>query len=136
MAAVDYFLKIDGIEGESQDSKHKGEIEVESFSWGVTNSAVATAGGGAAAGRAQFSGFNFMQVLTKASPSLFLKCVSGQHIKMAVLVARKAGEVPFEFLKLTLSDVLVSSYQTSGSSETPQDSVSLNFAKIEYSYAS
>ncbi len=135
MAAVDYFLKLDGIEGESSDDKHKGEIEIESFSWGVRNTASAVATGGAGAGRAQFSGFDFMDLMTKASPQLFLKCATGSHIKTGVLTCRKAGGTQFEFLKLTLSDVLVSSYQTAGAGDVPQDSVSLNFSKIEVSYS-
>lgn len=134
--AVDYFLKIDGIEGESTNSSHKGEIEVESFSWGVSNPTSAIGGSGAGAGKAQFSGFNFMDAMSKASPQLFIKCVSGYHIKDAVLTAaRMSGDTTVEFMKLTISDVLVSSYQTSGSSEVPQDSVSLNFAKIEFEYS-
>ena len=133
MAAVDYFLKIDGISGESTDDKHRNEIEVESFSWGVSNSASLLTGGGAGAGRASFSDFAFMTRLNKASPSLFLKCASGQHIKQAVLTARTAGEQPVEFLKITLSDILVSSYQTSGGGDAPTDASALRYGKAQFS---
>ncbi len=125
MAAVDYFLKIDGIEGESTDDKHKSEIDVESFSWGVSQTRTAAAGG-AGAGRAAFQDLKFTSLVSKASPSLFLKSATGQFIKFAVLTARKSGgELQEEFLKITLSDVLVSSYQTSAEAQPrpPTDAV-------------
>lgn len=136
MATVDYFLKIDGISGESTDDKHKDEIQIESFSWGLSNSGSAAHGGGAGAGKAAFQDFSFVTQVTKASPKLFLACASGEHIKQAILTARKAGKGQQEFLKVTLSDLLVSSYQTEGAGGdvVPTDQVSLNFSKIEVSY--
>lgn len=133
--AVDYFLKLSDISGESTDNKHKGEIEIESFSWGETQPMSAV--GGASTGKVQFQDFHFTSRVSKASPVLFLKCASGEHIKTAVLTARKAGQTQLEFLKVTLSDVLVSSYQSGGSagSDTvPTDQFALNFAKVEYEY--
>lgn len=135
MAQVDYFLKIDGIPGESQDAKHKNELELESFSWGETQSAVAGPGDGA--GKVQMQDFHFVKHLDQASPKLFLACASGQHIKQATLVARKAGKVQQEFLIYKFSDVLISSYQTGGSAHgdvVPIDQVSFNFARIEVEY--
>ncbi len=131
MALVDYFLKIDGISGESTDAKHKDEIEVESFSWGVSNTATAIGGGGAGAARPTFHDFAFTALVNKSSPNLFLKCASGQHIKQAVLTARTAGDKEQEFLKITLSDVLVSSYQGSGQTE-PTDAVALRYAGAQF----
>lgn len=119
MAVVDYFLKIDGISGESLDDAHKGEIEIDSFSWGVTNASVAVGGGGAVSGRAQFSDLKFTTRVNKSSPTLFSRCATGQHIKEAVITCRKAGERPVEFLKITLSDVLVSAYQSAGTQTAP-----------------
>ncbi len=113
MALVDYFLKLDGIKGESLDSKHKDEIEIDSFSWGVSQTA-AGGGGGGGGGRAVFHDFHFMTSVNKSSPLLFQKCASGQHLKQAVLTARKAGDKPVEFLHIKLTDVLVSSYQDQG----------------------
>ena len=133
--AVDYFLKIDGIDGESTDSKHKGEIELASFSWGVSQSGQPGPGGGGGAGKAQFQDFHFVARTTKASPKLFLACASGQHVKSALLTCRRAGRDRFEFIKYKLSEVLVSSFVTGGSTpEEPLDQVSLNFAKIEMEY--
>lgn len=135
--AVDYFLKIDGIEGESQDSKHKGEIEIESFSFGEVQTGTAARGGGMGAGKIQMQDFNFVMKVNKASPKLFLACARGDHIKSAVLTCRKAGKDQQEYLKVTFSDILVSSFQTSGTSSgdlLPMDQISLNFAKIEFEY--
>lgn len=112
MAAVDYFLKIDGIPGESTDSKHKGEIELLSFSWGASNNAQVSAGN--RAGRVSFQDFEFSKVVDKATPQIFLKCVSGVHISSATLSARKSsgGEVANpDFLKIVFSNVLISFYK-------------------------
>src|SRR5712691_1971915 len=101
MAAVDYFLKIDGIEGESQDSKHKGEIDLESFSWGETQSGTHAAGGGGGAGKVSMQDFHFVMRVNKASPKLLQACAGGQHIPKAILTCRKAGKDQQEFLKIT-----------------------------------
>ena len=136
MAGIDYFLKIDGIQGESRDAKHKGEIDLEAFSWGETQSVSHAAGGGAGAGKVNVEDLNVVMKLNKASPLLFLACATGQHLKQAILTARKAGKAQVEFLVFKLSDVLVSSYHTSGSSgdDTPIDQVAFNFARIAVEY--
>jgi type VI secretion system secreted protein Hcp len=136
MALVDYFLKIDGIDGESTDAKHKDEIDVLSFSWGETNEGTQGAGGGGGAGKVQMQDFHFVANTSKASPALFLGCASGEHFKKAVLTARKAGKEQLEFMKVTMEDLLISSYQVGGSAGdvVPVDQVSINFAKIEFSY--
>jgi len=137
MAAVDYFLKIDGIEGESADHKHKAEIDVESWSWGETNAGSHSGGGGGGGGKVAMQDFHFVMHVNKATPKLMLACATGDHIPKAVLVCRKAGKDQQEYLKVTLSDLLVSSYQTGGSSSSdviPVDQISMNFAKIEFEY--
>lgn len=137
MAAVDYFLKIDGIDGESQDSKHKGEIDIESWSWGETNAGSHSGGGGGGAGKVQMQDFHYVMKMNKATPKLMLACATGQHIKKAVLTCRKAGGKQENFLKVTMSDLLVSSYQTGGSGHSdivPTDQISLNYSKIEFEY--
>ena len=137
MASVDYFLKIDGIPGESADSKHKNEIDLLSWSWGEANSGSHAAGGGGGAGKVAMQDFNFTMTINKASPKLFLACATGQHIKEALLTCRKAGKEQQEYLKIKFSDLLISSYQTGGSGGdvVPVDQISFNFAKIETSYA-
>src|ERR1700737_168589 len=137
MALVDYFLKIEGIEGESADHKHKGEIDVESWSWGEAQTGTHVHGGGGGAGKVAMQDFHFVMKVNKASPKLFLACADGEHIKKGVLTCRKAGKEQQEFLKVTLSDLLVSSYQTGGSGHAdivPTDQISLNYSKIEFEY--
>ena len=112
MAAVDYFIKFDGIKGESTDAKHKDEIDIESWSWGETQSGAAAHGGGGGAGKVAMQDFHFVMKLNKASAALMKACATGQHIKGAVLTARKAGKDQQEYLTIKLTDVLVSSYQT------------------------
>jgi len=136
MAAIDYFLKLDGISGESKDSKHKGEIEVLSFSFGETQSRPSGTGGGGGAGKVKMSEFSFTARTTKASPQLFLSCAQGKHLKEAVLTVRKAGGSQQEYLIIKLNDVLVSAYalgSVEGESE-PHDAFSLNFIKLSYDY--
>jgi type VI secretion system secreted protein Hcp len=137
MAAVDYFLKLEGVEGESTDHKHKNEIDLESWSWGETQSGTHSGGGGGGAGKVSMQDFHFVMRVNKASPKLMLACANGQHIKEGILICRKAGKEQQEFLKVKFTDLLVSSYQTSGSAGSdivPHDSISLNFAKIEFEY--
>lgn len=137
MALVDYFLKIDGIPGESMDSKHKDEIQVLSFSFGESQAGTMAFGGGGGAGKVQMQDFHFMMNVNKASPKLFINCAQGTHIKNAVLTARKAGKDQQDYLKVTFTDLLVSSFQTNGDAHAnslPVDSISLNFAEIEIEY--
>ena len=140
MAFVDYFLKIDGIPGEGKDAKHADEIDVGAWSWGesaTVSSGPGGGGGGGGGGKVAIQGLHFTSAISKASPLLMLACASGNHIKSAVLTARRAGEGQVEFLVVKLSDVLVASYQTSargGEEGGPVDSVSLNFAQIEVEY--
>ena len=135
--AIDYFLRIDGVPGESVDAKHKGEIDVESWSWGEAHPVPPGGGGsGSGTGKVQVQDFNFTAKVSTASPNLMLACASGKHFKSAVLTARKAGKSQQDFLTFSLSDVLVSAYQTGGAEGevVPGDSVSLNFAKIQVEY--
>ena len=136
MAAVDYFLKIDGIEGEAEDAKHGKEIEVLSWSWGEAQTGSHTHGTGGGAGKVAMQDFHFTMTACKASPKLMLACATGEHIKNAVLTCRKAGKEQQEYLKYTFTELLISSYQTGGSggNVVPTDSISFNFTKIETAY--
>jgi type VI secretion system secreted protein Hcp len=136
MSVADYFLKIDGIDGESYDSKHAKDIEILSFSWGETNTGSHAAGGGGGSGKVSMQDMHFTMHANKASPKLMLACASGEHIKKAVLVCRKAGKDQQEYFWIKMSDLIVSSYQTGGSggSVNPTDQFSLNFSKIEFDY--
>lgn len=136
MATVDFFLKIDGIDGESNDQKHKNEIEVLSWSWGETNSGSSFHGTGAGQGKVAMQDFNFTMLMNKASPNLQKFCANGKHIPTCTFTARRAGEEQQEYLKITFSDVLISSYQTGGSGGDliPVDQISFNFTKIKTEY--
>lgn len=135
MAAVDYFIKFDGIKGESADAKHKDEVDIESWSWGASHAGGGGSGGGA--GKVSLQDFHFVMRLNRASTALLRACATGQHIKTATLTSRKAGKGQQDYLTFKFYDVLVSSYQTGGSEAddtVPADSVSFNFAKIEVEY--
>ena len=138
MAAVDHFLKIDGIPGESQDSKHKGEIDIETWEFSEANSGSFALGGGGGAGKVKMDDFTFSKKVDKAGPKLFQACASGEHIKGAVLTSRKAGKDQQEYLKITFADSLISNYKIIASTEdgeiVPKEVFKLNFSsmKIEY----
>lgn len=137
MALVDYFLKIDGIQGESADSKHKNEIDIESWSFGAQQSGTFSYGGGGGAGKVQMQDFHFVMKVNKATPKLLEHVANGKHITSAELACRKAGGTQSEFLKIKFSDIIVSSYNTGGSGGAdviPMDQISLNFSKIEFEY--
>lgn len=130
-----YFLKIEGIVGGSADAKHKGEIEVESFSFGVSQDAPPAAGGGGGTGRATFEALDVVAPFSKASPRLLQACATGEHLRSAVLTGSAGGgKGQFEFMRLTLSDVLVSAYRSGVESATaviPSDRFSLSYSKLQ-----
>lgn len=131
MAAVDIFLAIDGIPGESTDARHRGEIEVSSFSWGVSQAPSAT---GRAAGKPSFTELVVTSPVSRASPEFWLACASGRHLASAVLTCRNPSQ-QHEFLALRLQDVVVASYQSSGTDEQrPLDQIALAFGRIDVSY--
>ena len=135
--ATDYFLKLDGIEGESSQKDHENQIDLLSWSWSESNSGSSAAGGGSGSGKVNMSDFSFAMKINKASPNLFKHCASGTHIKEGTLTCRRAGKEPRPYLTIKFTDCLVSSFSTGGSQgdEVPTDSISLNFSKIDYSYS-
>ena len=132
--AVDAFLKLGDIKGESTDSKHHDWIEVLSYSFGVSNTGTMAFGGGGGAGKAEASDFSFMHQYDRASPVLFTKCAEGAHIPMAQLDVVRAGKEQQTFLVIKFENVMISSAQVSGSSEEPVDSISFAFGKIAIEY--
>ena len=132
--AADIFAKIGDIKGESLDNKHKGEIEVLSWSWGVTNAAKVTKGGGGA-GKAKFQDLSFTHKIDKASPLLLKGCATGQHLKEATITHRKAGKGQQEFLVIKMNDVLITAVSDADSAEDGNlETVSLAFAKVDLEY--
>ncbi len=132
--ATDIFAKIGDIKGESLDSKHKSEVEVLSWSWGVTNSGTIVKGSGGGSGKASFHDFNFTHHIDKASPVLMKACATGQHIKEATITVRKAGKGQQEFLIIKMNDVIVTSVSPSGDDDAGAEHVALQFAKVALEY--
>jgi type VI secretion system secreted protein Hcp len=134
-AAVDYFLKLDGIEGEATDRGHEKEIVLESYDWaGISNEGSAHTGGGAGAGKAKVSDISFTKNVDKSTPQLLTHVATGKHIKEAVLTVRKSGEKQQDYLIIKFEDVIVSQYKNVGGSSLPTDSFSLNFSKVTLEY--
>src|SRR5262245_59324985 len=132
--ASDIFAKIGDIKGESLDSKQKDEIEVLSFSWGVTN--VVTGGGsGGGAGRPAFHDLSIVHNIDKASPSLLSACATGAHLKEATITHRKAGKGQQEYLIIKMNDVIVTGVALADSSGAAgSETVSMAFAKVDLEY--
>jgi type VI secretion system secreted protein Hcp len=137
-AAFDAFLEIDGIQGETEDPRHKDTIEIYSFSWGISQTGSASGGSGGGAGKAIFQDIHFSTSISKASPKLMLACATGQHIPFVMFFVHRAGEAQ-PYLTIKLENVLVSSYQTGGSAgatgdSIPTDQLSMNFTNIKFEY--
>src|ERR1700674_1270308 len=113
--AVDMFLLLDGIKGESADKTHKGEIDVLAWSWGLSNTGSFHQGEGGGAGKANFQDISFTKWVDKASADLLYHSASGKHVAKAKLTVRKAGENPLEYLTYEFENILVSSVSTGGS---------------------
>lgn len=127
-AAVDFFLKIDGIEGESTHEEHRGEIEILSWSWGASNSTSAVGGGGGS-GKANFQDLSLTKSVDKATPKLMLYCAQGRHIPSATLTVRRGTGT---FMKIEMSNVFISSFKVSGDRATgaPVNEVRLRFSRV------
>jgi type VI secretion system secreted protein Hcp len=149
--AFDAFLKIDSIDGDSQVKGHEKEIQIDSFSFGVTQfSSIGSATGGAGAGKVSLQDIHFSAPVNVASPKLFLACATGQHFKKATLTCRKTGgdAQGIDFLKINFTDLLVSGYALGsneldngfsarpGDADLPTDQFSLNFHKVEMLFTS
>jgi type VI secretion system secreted protein Hcp len=135
--AVDMFMKITGVDGESLDDKHKMDIDVLAWSWGLSNSGSAHVGGGAGSGKVNVQDISFTKWVDAATPKLILACCNGSHYDEATLVVRKAGgDNPVEYIKIKLTEVLISSISTGGSGGEDRltENVTLNFAKFSLDY--
>jgi len=134
--ATQIFAKIGDIKGESVDTKHKDEIEVLSFSWGVANSGPSGPGGGGGAGKPTFEDLLIVHHIDNATPALLQACATGQHIKDATITHRKvAGKEEQEFLSIKLDDVTITAVSHTGAEDQPYaESVSLRFAKVDLLY--
>jgi len=134
--AIDAFLKLEGIKGESADKAHKDEIDILSWSWGMSQTGTTHRGSGGGAGKVSVQDLSVMKYVDRSSPVLMQKCCTGAHIPSVVLSVRKAGGEPLDYLILTLEDVLISSVQSGGAAgqELVTETISLNFARVKISY--
>ena len=134
--SVDMFLKLTPIKGESKDSKHKDEIDILSFSWGASNSGSTQTGGGGGTGKVNAQDLSVTKYIDLSSPSIHLACHNGKHFDEAILIVRKAGEKPLEYLTFTMKEVLISSFSTGGSGGEDRltENVTLNFASVKMEY--
>jgi type VI secretion system secreted protein Hcp len=132
---ADAFLKLDGVPGESTDAKHKGEIDLESFAFGVKQTGTAGTGGGGGTGKAEFSSFRFEKLYDTSSPKLFLGAADGEHFKSALVTFRKRSGEQQEFLTYKFDDVMVEHYDQGGTQQPPLlEDVGFTFRKVEISY--
>ena len=134
--AQDIFVKITGIDGESQDAAHKNEIEASGWSWEVSQQSTMHSGSGGGAGKATVEDLAFVHMVDRASPNLMKYCLTGKHIDQAVLTVRKAGGSPLEYFKITMTDVIVTKVQPTGSKTDNGmlENIRLSFAKIKQEY--
>jgi type VI secretion system secreted protein Hcp len=132
--AADIFAKLGDIKGESIDSKHKDEIEVLSYSWGVTNAGSMASGTGGGEGKATFHDLSFVHNIDKASPVLMQACATGTHLKEATITHRKAGKDQHEYLIVKMNDVIITGVTHGGSGDGHSENVSLAFAKVNIEY--
>ena len=140
MASADYYLNIDTIKGESEAVGFETQMQIESWSFGATNSGSSGIGTGAGTGKVSMQDFHFVIQNGKASVQLFLACCKGNHIPKAVLSCRKTGGdgTPYTYYKVTFEDLVISSFNTGGSNGSgalPMESISFNFTKITHEYS-
>lgn len=134
--AMDQFIKIGDLAGESQDKAHKGEIDVLAWSWGLSQSGTTHMGSGGGGGKVSVQDMSITKWIDKSSPDLMLACCNGKHYPEAKLVVRKAGEKPLEYLIVTLKDVMVTAVSTGGSGGEDRltENVTLNFSQVLVDY--
>lgn len=135
--SIDIHIKIDTIPGMSEVKGYEGQIKVESFSWGMTQTTNFSASTGGGAGRVNMEDLSFFHAVDKATPKLMIACCQGTHLKEAILVCCKSGgESPVPFLKITLTDVLVSTVRPAGKNagDTPTEEVKLAFREFKTEY--
>lgn len=135
--AVDMFLDLDGVKGESVDKAHKGKIDILAWQWGLSNTGTFHHGSGGGAGKASFNDITITKYIDAASPNIMLFCANGKHFAKGKIIVRKAGgDSSLEYLTVEFDQVLVTSYATGGGSgqERLTENLSLNFAKVKIEY--
>ncbi|RYF13368.1 MAG: type VI secretion system tube protein Hcp [Comamonadaceae bacterium] len=134
--AVDMFLKLDGIDGESQDDKHPKEIDVLAWSWGAAQSGTGHVGGGSGGGKVSVQDLSITKYIDASSHLLLLRCCDLKPIPKGTLVVRKSGGAKIEYIKLSLENVVITHVSTGGSGGEDRltENITLNFTKFTYEY--
>jgi type VI secretion system secreted protein Hcp len=134
--AIDMFLKIDDIKGESVDSKHAGEIQISSFSWGMSQSGSTHVAAGSGSGKVNVQDLTVSKFVDSSTPTLMQFCANGKHLKQGVLTVRKAGGTPLEYYIIKFTDIIVAAITPSGSGgeDRLMESLTLNFGQFEVDY--
>jgi type VI secretion system secreted protein Hcp len=135
--AAEIFLKLTGVNGESKGQGHVGEIDVLSFSHGVSNPSSVSTGGGSGTGKCDWSSITIQKQTDTASTKLMLNCANGNHFDQGILTVREAGGTsPVEYLVYTMTQVFIDSVSVGESSGggKPSESVSMSFAAIDMVY--
>ncbi len=134
--AVDMFLKLDGIDGESQDKAHKKNIDILAWSWGASQSGTTHMGAGSGAGKVNVQDLSVTKYVDSSSAALLKHITTGKHIPKGRVLVRKAGDTPLEYINISMEDIIITSYQTGGSGGEDRltENVTLNFAKVGFYY--
>lgn len=134
--SVDMFLKIKGVDGESVDKSHAKEIDISSWTWGMSQSGTTHTARGGGAGKVSVRDITITKLADKATPNLMKACCTGKHFDEAVITVRKAGDTPLEYVTLTMKDVIISDVSVSGATggDLVTEVLTLNFAEFSYVY--
>ncbi|MCK6490685.1 MAG: type VI secretion system tube protein Hcp [Planctomycetes bacterium] len=136
--SIKAFIKLDGIDGQSTDDKHKGQIDVVDFSYGGAQPTVRASHGGARSGAGvAVDNFAFTHFIDKATPNLFKALCTGKPVAKVVFeLCRSTGDST-PYLTVTMEDVLVAAIANGAmrdDSVVPAETVGLNYGKITIAY--
>jgi type VI secretion system secreted protein Hcp len=127
--ATNYYLRIPNIPGDSAVNNHANDIDVQTFTWGMTNSA------GTATG-AKFTNLTITKFIDPASPLLMSAAAAGTSLGTIVLFAEKPGPSPFEYVRLTIGGAKVTSLKQTGDRASGiLETVGLAYTKLTLRYA-
>ena len=136
--AVDMFMKITTIDGETNDKvkvKTK-EIDVLAWSWGLSQSGTTHMGEGGGSGKVNVQDLSFTKYVDSSSNALILGCCKGTHFDKATLTVRKAGGTPVEYIVREMEEVIIAAVSSGGSGGEDRltENVTLNFARFNWGY--
>ena len=134
--ALDMFMRIEGVNGESKDANHKNWTDIRSFTWGAEQPGSMNTGGGGGAGKVNFDDLTVIAPIDKAAPTLLKNCATGQHLGKVEVSVCKAGGTQIEYSRTTLEDVLVTSVKFVGTQESESLMMEYSFqaAKVKDQY--